>query len=55
MPPKNPTSLAEKIVALVENKPLREEFGKNGRIKVSGDYLLERMVTETEEVYNEAQ
>ncbi len=54
VPPRNPGKLAEKIIALIENKPLRKKFGENGRRRVKELYSLDRMVKETEEVYYEA-
>ena len=52
--PKDPRKLAEKIIFLIENKPLRERLGENGRRRVEKTYPLDRMVKETEEVYHEA-
>nr|MQY69267.1 glycosyltransferase [Bacillota bacterium] len=54
VPPKNPGRLAEKIISLIKNKPLREKFGESGRRRVEETYPLDRMVKETEEVYHEA-
>lgn len=54
VPSKDPKKLAERIIALIENKPLRKKFGENGRRRVEEIYSLNRMVKETEEVYHEA-
>lgn len=54
VPPKNPGRLAEKIISLTENKPLRKKFGEDGRRRVEETYSLDRMVKEIEEVYHEA-
>jgi len=54
IPSRDPKKLAEKVITLIENKPLRKKFGENGRRRAKKTYSLDRMVKETEEVYCEA-
>ena len=51
-PPKDSDALADAIIYLLENEDVREKMGKKGREKV-GDYSWERIVEETEKVYEE--
>jgi glycosyltransferase involved in cell wall biosynthesis len=51
--PADVDDLAEGFLALAENKELREEFGRAGRIRVHEFFGLERMVQETLAIYRQ--
>ena len=49
---KNPEALAKAISGLVENKPIAKELAKKAKEIVKEKFGLERMISETEEVYS---
>lgn len=51
VPPHQPTMLAEKICALLRDADLRRVMGARGRERVARLFTLERMVGETERIY----
>jgi glycosyltransferase involved in cell wall biosynthesis len=48
-----PVALAEKIVLLLLDMPLRDEFGRHGRERLEQEFSLERMVGQTRAVYQD--
>ena len=50
--PKNPLVLANKIKFLMDNKELALEFGKNGRKRIDKYFTVDRMISETYQLYN---
>jgi rhamnosyl/mannosyltransferase len=53
VPPKDSRALAEAINILLDNKELREEYGKNGRKRVEQYFTKERKAEQTLKVYKE--
>lgn len=51
--PKDSQSLAHCINILLKNPKMREEFGKKGKEFVSKNFSLDRMVKDTEELYED--
>jgi len=51
--PKDVDSLASKMQYLIENKDIREKFGREGRKKVENEYSWEKIVKKLEKVYEE--
>lgn len=51
VPPKNPEALAAAVVRLIQDKSLAAKIGMAARNKVKTHLSVEKMVTETEEVY----
>jgi glycosyltransferase involved in cell wall biosynthesis len=51
VPPRDPESLAEKIILLLENKKLREEMGKKAQIWVRKKFSLEENIKNYELLY----
>lgn len=51
VPPQNPNALAKAILSLLNNPQLMQSMGKNGRERIEADFLLSKMVNNTEEVY----
>ena len=51
VPPHQPTILAEKICALLRDSDVRQAMGARGRERVERLFTLERMVRETERIY----
>ena len=49
---KNITDFSEKLKVLILDKNLREKFSKNIKTKIIQEFSLEKMVKETEKVYN---
>ena len=47
--------MAERIIALIENKELRRILGRNARALYQKDFTLERMMTQTVDVYQKVQ
>lgn len=52
--PGNPKSVAGALTELIQDKPLRERMGKNGREKVLKGFSLEHMTRKYEELYRSA-
>jgi glycosyltransferase involved in cell wall biosynthesis len=46
-----PPALAEKIILLLDDSQLRDEFGRRGRERLEKEFALERMVGQTRAVY----
>jgi glycosyltransferase involved in cell wall biosynthesis len=53
VPVGRPQALADKIVLLLQDARLRDEFGRRGRERVERDFSLEAMVARTREIYQE--
>jgi glycosyltransferase involved in cell wall biosynthesis len=51
--PGDPEDLADKILTLIREEDLRESMGKNGRRFFEENLTLERMVSQTEQVYED--
>lgn len=49
---KNIDAISEALIKLIENKELREKFGKNARIKVLENFTEEKMINEFENLFN---
>lgn len=52
VPPRNPEALAEAIVQLLKDKDRSKEFGKRGHEILLSKFSTERMVEETERIYD---
>jgi glycosyltransferase involved in cell wall biosynthesis len=51
IPPRDPGAIAEAIVRLSTEKELAQNLGLEGRRRVEKEFTVERMVSETEKVY----
>jgi glycosyltransferase involved in cell wall biosynthesis len=51
VPPRDPQAMADAIVTLLENEPLRRQMGEAGLARVSARFSAERMVLDTLDVY----
>ena len=51
-PAKEPRIMAEKIILLLKNKELAKEMGRNGRRRLEEHFTIEKMIRETESVYD---
>lgn len=51
VPIKDPEQLSKKIEKLIKDKSLREKMGKNSRILFEKDFTLEKVVSQTFELY----
>jgi glycosyltransferase involved in cell wall biosynthesis len=51
IPPKDPVAIAEAIVRLSTDKELAQKLGSEGRRRVEKEFTVEKMVSETEKVY----
>ena len=51
MPPRDPAALAQAIVRLLKDAPLRTRMGDAGFARVNERFTVERMVVETAAVY----
>ena len=51
VPPRNADALADRILALLENRTQRTEMGRRGRALVEQEYSLSRMLDRLEDVY----
>lgn len=51
--PQNTQALAEAIIRILKDKPLRMKMGAAGLRRMTEHFLLDRMVRETEELYDE--
>lgn len=52
VPPRNTQALADAINRLLDDRILREKFGRNGRERVKNEFSKEMMLKRTGEVYN---
>ncbi len=52
VPPKDPESLADKIIHLSKNKKLRSQFGKKGRAHIMANFNLDDYVKTIEQTYS---
>ena len=53
VPPRDPTALADALVRLLQDAALRRRMGHAGRARVQEHFSVERMVRETEGLYEE--
>ena len=53
VPPRDPEALAEAIIALLQDQERAEAMGRAGRARVEKHFSVERMVQETEALYEE--
>ena len=53
VPPRNPDALAEALQRLIADPELRRRMGQTGREKTLKEFTLDRMLRETERVYEE--
>ena len=53
VPPKDPQALAEALRKLIDDPELRKRMGQAGREKALREFTLDRMLRETERVYQE--
>lgn len=53
VPPKNSDKLAEAIIKLLENPQLAQKMGEEGRKRVRENFGIGKMVSQTEDLYNE--
>lgn len=51
--PKNPQSLADAIIKLIENKNLASQLASQAKLNVAEKFSLEKMLTETTRVYQQ--
>ncbi len=54
VPPKDPESLASRIILLLKDKLLAQKFGANGQQRVYEKFSLERMVNAYQQIYEAA-
>ena len=52
VPPRDPDALAEALQKLIADPELRRRMGRAGREKALKEFPLDRMLRETERVYN---
>ena len=52
VPPRDPDALAEALQRLIADPGLRRRMGRAGREKALREFTLDRMLRETERVYN---
>ncbi|MCF7804199.1 MAG: glycosyltransferase family 4 protein [Candidatus Marinimicrobia bacterium] len=53
VPPKDSKSLANAIIKLIDNPALRKRMGKNGREMVLKEFTLEKVISDTLNIYQE--
>jgi len=53
VPPRDPEALAEAIIALIQDRERAEAMGQVGRARVEEYFSVERMIAETETLYEE--
>jgi glycosyltransferase involved in cell wall biosynthesis len=53
VPPRDPSALAKAILALVESPELRQAMGTAARKRFEREFVVDRMVRETEAIYTE--
>lgn len=53
VPVGNPTQLANKICRFLEDEKIKITFGKKAQMKAESDFGVEKMISETEEIYQE--
>jgi len=51
VPPRDPESLADRILKLLRDEKLRSQMGAAGRRRIEEKFTIERMVSETERLY----
>lgn len=51
VPPNDPEALAKAINQLLDNKELRQQFGREARIQAHGKFSMEKIVKQTLELY----
>lgn len=51
VPPNDPATMAQKILCLFKNEKLRKEMGMAGRRRIEKDFSVDKMVSETKEIY----
>jgi glycosyltransferase involved in cell wall biosynthesis len=51
VPAQNPDALAVAVTSLLNNSELMKSMGKKGRERIEADFLLSKMVKNTEELY----
>ncbi|MFH1245697.1 MAG: glycosyltransferase [Candidatus Omnitrophota bacterium] len=51
--PKNAQALAEKIIALLKDKTLREKMGQAGRTRIEREFTVQKMAKNTEEMFEQ--
>jgi len=51
VPPRDPESLADRILKLLRDEALRRQMGAAGRRRIEEKFTIERMVSETERLY----
>ena len=52
VPPEDPIALAEAIICLLKDKPLREKLGKAAQQDLKQRFTIERMISQTERFYS---
>jgi len=52
VPPRNPGKMAEKIIFLLKNKTIAQEMGEAGKKRLEKYFTLNKMIRETEAVYD---
>jgi glycosyltransferase involved in cell wall biosynthesis len=52
VPPRDPFALAHALVQLLDDAELAQRMGENGRQRVAEQFAIERMVEQTEALYN---
>jgi len=53
VPPRDPEALADRILTLLKDENLRKRMGAAGRRRVEEKFTIEKMVSETESLYEE--
>lgn len=53
VPPKDPEAFAEALIKMIENRELRERFGKAGRDIVEGRFSIDRLLEGTLDFYKD--
>ena len=53
VPPRDPQALADRILTLLKDENLRKRMGAAGRRRVEEKFTIEKMVSETESLYEE--
>lgn len=51
--PESPRDMADVLTILIKNKKLRRRLGERGRILVKDNYSLDKMIHDTEQLYEE--
>lgn len=53
VPPKDPAKMASAVINLFRNRKFAEELGNNGKKLVESKFLIQKMISETEELYSD--